>query len=104
MNKQTMKNRIVALYEEDARVASDDALLIARYWEPDWDYNASLEHNLRKLARPASIVRRRRELINEGRIKATDEAEVERYEAFRIEQAEHSDKLRLIDYIEGKEL
>jgi hypothetical protein len=102
MNKQTIKDRIMALYYQDERIASDDALLIAMYWQPDWDNTKSLEYNISHLTRPETITRRRRELINEGKIKATKLAESERYEAFINEQAEHSDQAGFIDYIENK--
>ena len=102
MNKQTIKDRIMALYYQDERIASDDALLIAMYWQSDWDSTKSLEYNLKRLTRSETITRRRRELINEGKIKATKLAESERYEAFINEQAEHSDQAGSIDYIENK--
>ncbi len=102
MNKQTIKDRIMALYYQDERIASDDALLIAMYWQSDWDSTKSLEYNLKRLTRSETITRRRRELINEGKIKATKLAESERYEAFINEQAEHSDQAGFIDYIENK--
>ena len=51
MNKANMKSRILELYYEDNIVASNDAILIARFWEPLWDYTKSLEQNLSRLPR-----------------------------------------------------
>lgn len=92
MNKANMKSRILELYYEDNIVASNDAILIARFWEPLWDYTKSLEQNLSRLPRGESITRRRRELINEGKIKATQPADDERYQAFKNERDQHSNQ------------
>jgi len=102
MDKSKIAKKIYNLYLEDERVASDDALLLARYWGKDWDYQASLESNLKRLTRPETITRCRRKLINNGTIKATAQAELERYEAFKAERDEHSDQAGFIDYIERK--
>jgi hypothetical protein len=90
MNKQRIKDKILTIYNQDPRIASDDALLLALYWGDEWDYTQSLYSNLKSLTRAETITRRRRELINEGKIKPTIEVLDERMKAFVNERDMHS--------------
>lgn len=71
-------------------VANNDADLIAAVWRKEnWDDGRSLEDNLRRVSRPETITRRRRELFNLGLITYTEEALEEREEAF-INERDHA--------------
>lgn len=72
-------------------VQDDDAALTAAVWRvTGWSDYATLEENVRLVARPESITRRRRELHQMGLITYSDKAMRRRTEAFINERDKHS--------------
>lgn len=72
---------------DNPRAADDDAILLEEVWTREgWSQHRSLYENLCSVTRPATIVRRRRELQVMGLVKASDEAEKRREEAFKNER------------------
>lgn len=90
-NKSTLKKMVVDAYHTDANIVNDDALLLAYIWgRLGWNNDAPLEANLRRMPRPESVTRRRREAFNEGLIKYSKQASDERMNAFQNERDGHS--------------
>lgn len=88
MNINRMQKLVLTAINQNPGVQNDDAALIAAVWRSKgWDDGVSLEDNIRRMPRPESITRRRRELHNMGLITYTDEAMTERTEAFNKERA-----------------
>lgn len=83
MNANKMQQLVLAAIRRNPGVENDDAALIAAVWRiKGWDDGVSLEDNIRRMPRPESITRRRRELHNMGLITYSDEANESRTEAF----------------------
>lgn len=93
MNKALIKQNVLRIINECHEAADDDALLFAKYWErfDGWSNNVSLYDNLRRVTRPETITRRRRELHEAGLIQYSDEALKDRTTAFNNELEQHSD-------------
>lgn len=97
-NKATLKKMVVDAYHADPEIVNDDALLLAYVWgRLGWNDHASLEANLRRMPRPESVTRRRREAHEEGLIKYSKKALEDRTEAFINERDSHSTHVPL-DY------
>lgn len=70
---------------------NDDAMLIAAVWKLEgWDDTRGLLENIRRVTRPETITRRRRELANMGLINYSDKRTKEIAEAAHNELEAHS--------------
>lgn len=79
---KTLRKKILRLYGEDTTVADDDLLLISRVWAMEgWEKDLSIYQNLKHVTNPASIIRQRAKLIEEGKIKASEPVQ-----AFRMKK------------------
>lgn len=92
MNKVRIEQAILNVYAKYPDVVNNDATLLAAVWKYfGWNKFRSLEDNLNRLPRAASITRRRRILFNQGKIEYSEKADMMREEAFIKELEENSD-------------
>lgn len=84
INSKNMRAMIIKAYNKDARVASDDKLLLSRVWAMSgWSKEKTLLQNLRDCPNAETVRRTRAKLVQEGIIKPTAEATEGRYRAFK---------------------
>ena len=75
---------VVSVIKEFPEAANDDPLLYAKYWEREgWDYSKGIYENLQKVTRPETITRRRRQAHDLGLVTYSEEADRERYKAYK---------------------
>lgn len=90
MNRDKIRRLVLQAVADNQEAANDDAVLLAMVWHMQgWDDTRGLYENLKKVSRPESITRRRRELIAEGLIHANERAKARREEAFVNELEMH---------------
>ena len=84
VNTQDMRHKILRAVYKEPMCADDDKLLIAKIWEYEgWDYTLGLYDNLLQVSSPETIRRTRQKLVEEGRIKPSDEITEARYQDFK---------------------
>lgn len=90
--KLTPKQRLVYdAIKEYPEAANDDAILLAAVWHKEgWHQPLDLEDNLKRVSRPETLSRRRRELFNLGLIEYSPKAMKSRMDAFKNERERHS--------------
>lgn len=82
--KQRLVYNAIQVHPE---AANDDALLLAIVWrEEGWSRESGLVQNLRRVSRPETLSRRRRELFNLGLIEYSPKAMKSRTDAFKNER------------------
>lgn len=87
--KQALVYKVIQL---NPGVQNSDNDLIAAVWRYEgWNDQLSLEENLRRVTRPETITRRRRDLHTMGLIEYSKEADKQRMEAFESEREASSD-------------
>lgn len=85
--------KILVIVKEFPSAANDRSLLLAKFYEDDWDSNKTLYDNFSRLTRPETVVRRFRDLRMWGYVKQSKEADKYNYEAMRSERDKHSKHL-----------
>ena len=89
--KMKLIDLVVKICNEYPEAANDDCVLLEQVWYAQgWSENRSLLENLRKVSRPESVSRRRREAHIKGLIEYSEEVDAERYEAYQNEKQEIS--------------
>ena len=84
VNTADMRHKILRVVHREPKCANDDKLLISKIWEAEgWDYMLSVYENLRNVSSPETIRRTRQKLVEEGKIKPSEEATEARYEEFK---------------------
>ena len=84
VNTQDMRHKILRAVYNEPKCADSDKLLIAKIWEYEgWDYTLSVYENLRRVSSPETIRRTRQRLVEEGKIKPSDEVIEARYQEFK---------------------
>ncbi len=84
VNTSDMRHKILGAVRREPKCADDDKLLISKIWEVEgWDYMLSVYENLRRVSSPETIRRTRQKLVEEGKIKPSEEATESRYQEFR---------------------
>lgn len=90
MDLNKMQQLVLGVIRKTPGSENDDAALIAAVWrQKGWDDKRTLEENIRRMPRPESITRRRRELHEKGLIHYSKDAMEMREEAFRNERELH---------------
>jgi hypothetical protein len=82
--------RILLICEDTPAAINDRTLLMAKFYENDWNSNDSLYSNFRRLTRPETITRRFRDLRGWGYVKQSKKADKYNYEAMKSERERHS--------------
>jgi hypothetical protein len=96
MNLNAKQQLVLEAIRANPGAENDDALLIAKVWEREGMMRNSITSSkglydaLRRVTRPETISRRRRELHNMGLIHYSQEADTERTEAFINERDMHA--------------
>lgn len=96
MNITKKQRQVLKAIQTNPEAANDDALLLAEVWameltDKGFDMTAERLHNmLKRVSRPETITRRRRELFNAGYIDYDKSASNRRMTAFRSELDVHS--------------
>ena len=91
MNISAKQKLVYEVIQLNPGCQNNDADLIAAVWRFEgWNDGRSLEDNITRVTRSETITRRRRELHVMGLITYSKEALVERTEAFKNEQNDHS--------------
>jgi len=91
MNISDKQKLVLDVIYEYPEAADDDALLLAMVWEREgWDRAMSVHYNLKRVTRPETITRRRRELFNMGLIEYSKTASKRRMTAYNAEREFHS--------------
>lgn len=84
VNTADMRHKILRAVHREPYAADDDKLLISLIWENEgWDYTLSVYENLMRVSSPETIRRTRQKLVEEGRIKPSDQATEARYQEFK---------------------
>jgi len=84
INSRAVRKKILKLYHEDNRIASDDLLLISQIWASEgWTSARSLYENLKHVSNPETIRRTRAKLVEEGKIKPSEKVATLRRENFK---------------------
>ena len=84
VNTVDMRRKILRAVDREPKCADDDKLLISKIWESEgWDYMLSVYENLRKVSSPETIRRTRQKLVEESKIKPSEEATEGRYQEFK---------------------
>ena len=84
VNTAGMRHKILRVVRREPHAADDDKLLIALVWEAEgWDYMYSIYENLRKVSSPETIRRTRQKLVEDGKIKPSDETTEARYQEYK---------------------
>lgn len=91
MNISKKQKLVYDVIKLNPGVQNNDAQLIAAVWRYEgWNDSISLEDNIRRVTRPGTITRRRRDLHDLGLITYSKDADKTRYDAFKNERNEHS--------------
>lgn len=78
INTKPMRDRILSLCRRKPKLADDDLRLIASvWWEEGW-HDPELYEHLTKVSSPATILRTRRKLVEEGKIKPSSDVHAAR--------------------------
>ena len=92
MNQHKKLQLVLLTIQETPEAANDDALLMSKIWEKEgWNPDLSLYENLKRVSRPETITRRRRQAHQLGLIEYCKKADKDRAEAFKNEQEANSD-------------
>lgn len=84
VNTADMRHKILRAVHDEPKCADDDKLLISKIWEREgWDYMLSVYDNLRNVSSPETIRRTRQKLVEEGRIKPSENTTEARYQEFK---------------------
>lgn len=92
ISKLTPKQKLVyQAIQENPDAANDDSILLAAVWQKEgWQINEFLHINLKRVSRPETLSRRRRQLHQMGLIEYSEKADKERMQAFVNERERHS--------------
>lgn len=83
-------SKILVICTDFPEAINDRDLLLAKFYENDWDYNKSLYDNFKRLTKPETVVRRFRDLREWGYVKQSKQADKRNYEAMKSERERHS--------------
>lgn len=88
----TPKQKLVyQAIQENPEAANDDTILLAAVWQKEgWQVNEFLHINLKRVSRPETLSRRRRQLHQMGLIEYSEKADKERMQAFVSERDQAS--------------
>lgn len=81
--------KILLICDDYPQAINDRPLLLAKFYESDWDNTKSLYENFTRLTRPETVVRRFRDLREWGYVKQSKEADKYNYEAMKSEREKH---------------
>lgn len=96
MNVTAKRNLVLQAIERNPEASNDDAILLSEVWsqelaEQGINISSGYLHNiLKRVSRPSTLERRRREVFNAGLIQYSDKALKRRSEAFKSEVYQHS--------------
>ncbi len=82
--------KILLICEDFPEAVNDRPLLMAKFYESDWDLGKSLYDNFKRLIRPETVVRRFRDLRAWGYVKQSEKADKYNYDAMISERDRHS--------------
>jgi hypothetical protein len=82
--------KILLICEDYPEAVNDRPLLLAKFYENDWDNSKSLYDNFSRLTRPETVVRRFRDLREWGYVKQSEKADKANYDAMKSERERHS--------------
>lgn len=82
--------KILAICEQTPDAINDRPLLLALFYQPDWDDTKTLYQNFTRLTRTETVTRRFRDLREWGYVKENQATDKKNYEAMKNERDRHS--------------
>lgn len=82
--------KILAICEQTPDAINDRPLLLALFYQPDWDDTKTLYQNFTRLTRTETVTRRFRDLREWGYVKENQATDKKNYEAMISERERHS--------------
>lgn len=82
--------KILRICESTPNAINDRPLLLAKFYENDWNFEQTLYYNFTRLTRVETILRRFRDLREWGYITESEVVEDKNLEAMRSERERHS--------------
>lgn len=92
INLSRKQKLVLEVIKENPEAANNDAILLGACWRKEgWNDRLSLEDNLKRVSRPETLSRRRREIAVMGLIKYSEPVLEMRQQAFINERDAHSE-------------
>ncbi len=89
-NLDPTHKKILLICHDCPDAINDRPLLLAKFYQPDWDNTKTLYQNFTRLTRPETVTRRFRDLREWGYVKENKQTDKRNYEAMKSERERHS--------------